>query len=359
MDQQSLSSKIKPFILKPADSLTEDQKKSAIDFKEFNRFRKFENELEMNKTLSSKVFFTTMISKPRYFTYDENSKIGYSEIISTKHIGESPFFLAYFKVDKQHDLRNFYFEISITEHKEESRNAPGHKSVLTKDNLSEAKPQNVICFAINRYLLYKKYSFTLSCKYNLFKLRDDNNSSYSTDQTFEKSYALNPNDSIRFESTHNVQRFPNEVICFVEAMFTNMLDYKAHIYDIEIIYNSSLVSSNTPQATFVKFLGLGTSNQQSDNAEQEPSNQQIIRKKSSHKFLIEYRIDPNKLDAPDYGQIRFWWRCPESEVEGGALVFTITDQTIKEKHTVLLERADTKTLFRNQLNDIELYFTNT
>jgi len=263
-------------------------------------------------------------------------------------------------VEKQHDLRNFYFEIAITEYKEENRNSPGHKSVITKDNLVEAKPLNVICFAINRYLLYKKYSFTLSCKYNLFRLREDNNSTYPTDQTFEKSYALNPNDSIRFESTHNVQRFPNEVVCFVEAMFTNMLDHKALIYDIEIIYNSSLVSSNTPQAKFERFLGLGINAQQPSNGQQEPAaNQQTIRKKSSHKFLIEYRIDPNRLEAPDYGQIRFWWRCPESDIEGGALVFTITDQSTKDKHPIIVERADSKTLIRNELSEIELYFINT
>ena len=156
-----------------------------------------------------------------------------------------------------------------------------------------------------------------------------------------------------------MQRFPNEVVCFVEAMFTNMLDYEAHIQDIEVIHNSSLVSSNTPQARFIKFLGLGTGTQQQDIAEQGAPYQQIIKKKSSYKFLIEYRIDSNKLEAPDYGQIRFWWKCPKTEVEGGALVFTITDQTPKDKHTILVDRADTKTLVRNQLNDVDFYFTNT
>jgi hypothetical protein len=156
-----------------------------------------------------------------------------------------------------------------------------------------------------------------------------------------------------------LQRFPNEVVCFVEAMFTNMLDHRAHIYDIEIIYNSSLVSSNTPQAKFERFLGLNMNSPQSGSSQQEQTCQQFIRKKSSHKFLIEYRIDPNRLESPDYGQIRFWWRCPESEIEGGALVFTISDQSIKEKHEIIVERADKNILTRNQLNEISLYFINT
>jgi hypothetical protein len=74
-EQQSLSSKIKPFILKPSETLTEAQKQSAIDFKEFVKFRKFESEAEMNKILSSRLFYTTMISKQRYFSYEPDSKI--------------------------------------------------------------------------------------------------------------------------------------------------------------------------------------------------------------------------------------------------------------------------------------------
>ena len=76
MEQQSLSSKIKPFIFRPAESLTEEQRKSAIDFKDFNKFRRFDSEAQMNQVLSSKVFFSSMISKQRFFTYEEAAKIG-------------------------------------------------------------------------------------------------------------------------------------------------------------------------------------------------------------------------------------------------------------------------------------------
>ena len=225
------------------------------------------------------------------------------------------------------------------------------------------KPKNVACFAINKYLLYNKYSFTLQCKYNLIKLKADSNSSYKTEQTFEKSYALNPSNSIRFESIHNVQRFPKEVVCFVEAMFTNMMDHKAFIYDIEIIHNNSLTSMNTPRATWVEFLGLSMKPEEKlpdkQPTEKKTVMGQEIKKKSSYKFLIKYTIDPNTLEAPDYGQIRFWWKGLDPDSEGGALVYTITDQTAREKHHVIVERADDKTLVKNQLNDIELYFINT
>ena len=76
IDQQSLSSKIKPFTLKPAETLTEAQREAAIDFKDFFKFRRFESEARMNEVLSSKLFFTTILSKQRFFSFDPESKIG-------------------------------------------------------------------------------------------------------------------------------------------------------------------------------------------------------------------------------------------------------------------------------------------
>lgn len=71
-----MSSKIKPFSLRSEDSLTEVQKRAAIDFKEFgNNFRKFDDEEKMHNVLRSMLFVSTMINTKRYFEYNPESKI--------------------------------------------------------------------------------------------------------------------------------------------------------------------------------------------------------------------------------------------------------------------------------------------
>lgn len=70
-----LSSKIRPFTFQPDEFVTDEEKASAIDFKDFSKkFKVMENEQIMNQTLSNAVFFTVMIKSKRYYRYIPDSK---------------------------------------------------------------------------------------------------------------------------------------------------------------------------------------------------------------------------------------------------------------------------------------------
>lgn len=240
-------------------------------------------------------------------------------------------------------MEDIKFDVSLTEFKDESKTSLGSKMSLCKDTVSSLKQGNLVLFSLSKYLIYNRYSFTLSAKFSIRKLKSDNNGSYTLDQNFEKSYTLNPLNSIRLENTCWVQRTPGQSFGFVEASFINSMNEKAILTDFEIINIGNPGSSS--QVSFIEFIGLNLKEQE-------------LKKRSVHKFIIKYRIDPNIVEIPDYGQIRFWWKLDSAESEGGALIYSIIEQSVRDKHPIQVERADTKILTRDELNDVQMTFRN-
>lgn len=146
VSSDTIATEMKPFMLFGDEFLTEEEKKSAMDIKEFSKkYRLFATEDEYLRELDNKVFYMeTLGGLKRYYKYQAAGKI------SAKYIGEHAHFVAVFKVIRNESLADATMQVLLSEEKSE-------KTVFRKEVFSTLKMGNVVVMPISIYLRSKKY----------------------------------------------------------------------------------------------------------------------------------------------------------------------------------------------------------
>lgn len=140
-----LTTSIKPFILYKEEFLTDEEKASAIDMKDFStHFRRLNNEQDYREKLNEKVFFAENTGSKKYYKFQIDAKP------SIKYIGEHAHFVALFKIEKNESLADIVMQVSIREDK-------GKKEIHRKETFTSLEKGNIACLPIIIYLRNNKY----------------------------------------------------------------------------------------------------------------------------------------------------------------------------------------------------------
>lgn len=173
------------------------------------------------------------------------------------------------------------------------------------------------------------------------KLHQDNQGFYKLPHTYEKSYSLTPDDSIKFENKFFIQPLQDKIYGFVEISLQNMMKDEVTISGFHVL-------PPPPEVPFAKFIELYELNMQG----------QAIPRKTTFKFVMKYELSKKVVNVKNYGKVQFYWRSKRADVDGGVLAYTIESTLEKKEEDLLVERADSKILKKTQMAEVELAFTN-
>ena len=180
-------------------------------------------------------------------------------------------------------------------------------------------------------------SFTLTSKLSIEKLNPDNQSSYRIPHSYEKSYSLMPENSIRYDNKFFIQHGVNQLTGVVEVALTNTMKDKAIISKLQVI-----------DAKDAKLIDIKDIDSQS----------QTISRRSTFKFLIRYDLSKEVNMVKDFGRIQFVWKSDNQEVEGGILAYNVVCNLEKRPDDLSVERGDEIILKKFQVTEVKLTLIN-
>lgn len=182
------------------------------------------------------------------------------------------------------------------------------------------------------------FSYLLRAMLNIQEVSVDQQNSYKIPTNYEKSYALQPENSIKFENKFFTQTENGKEYCLVEAALVNSMKDKAFVMNFQVVDN--------PQAKKVDVLELNMQEQE-------------VGKRSTYKFIIRYELQtPPGTHVTDFGRVQFNWRSEKAEVDGGILAYSIKSTVEKKPMEFQVERVDNRILKKNEIVEVDLAFTN-